>query len=215
MKSVTIIDYQLGNLFSVLQACDTIGLHAEVSFDHEKIKASDALILPGVGAFGEAMEHLADLGLIGLIKTHVEQGKPLLGICLGQQLLFEESEEFGSTPGLGLVKGVIRKFESSDSSKKLRVPHIGWNQVMKSKATNWLNTPLKDINEGSFLYFVHSYYVVPSFDTVQCSLTSYEGIQFCSSVLNKNIFSTQFHPEKSGELGLSIYRNWGEQNHLL
>lgn len=213
MKKVTIIDYQLGNLFSVLQACDTIGFNAEVSFDHEKIKASDALILPGVGAFREAMNHLEDLGLSSLIKEHVAEGKPLLGICLGQQLLFEESEEFGSTPGLGLVPGFIRKFKSK--TQKLRVPHIGWNQVEKPMGKNWNDTPLQDIVKGSFMYFVHSYYVVPTIESVRCSITDYDGIQFCSSVQDKNIFSTQFHPEKSGELGLSIYRNWGNQNQLL
>ena len=129
--------------------------------------------------------------------------------------MFEESEEFGETRGLGLVPGKIRKFRSSDDSRKMRVPHIGWNQIAFGIEDSWENTPLSGIKEGSFMYFVHSYYVVPESKDVICSFTEYEDIRFCSSVKYNSIFSTQFHPEKSGELGLSIYRNWGLQNSLI
>ncbi|WP_288368829.1 imidazole glycerol phosphate synthase subunit HisH [uncultured Roseivirga sp.] len=214
-EKVTIIDYQLGNLFSVLQACETIGFNVQISSKKKDIENSAALILPGVGAFAEAMNHLKDLGLIDPIKQHVQNNKPLLGICLGQQLLFEESEEFGDTKGLGLVPGSIRKFRTSNTSSKMRVPHIGWNQIVTGAENTWENTPLSDIKEGSFMYFVHSYYVVPKSDDVICSITEYEGVSFCSSVHYNSIFSTQFHPEKSGDLGLSIYRNWGLQHKLI
>lgn len=213
-KKVTIIDYQLGNLFSVKQACDTIGLKAEVSSQKEDIESADALILPGVGAFIEAMTNLDKFDLINPIKDAVNSGTPIFGVCLGQQLLFTESEEFGSGKGLDLISGLIKKFPASKDGNKIKVPQIAWNRICRLEQ-NWENTPLSELNNNEFMYFVHSYYVAPSSSSCVLTQTNYEDIEYCSSILEKNIFATQFHPEKSSEKGLSIYRNWALINNLL
>lgn len=213
-KKVVIIDYNLGNLFSVKQACDTIGINAKISSDKSDIDQADALILPGVGAFIEAMQNLDKLGLTEAIKDNVRAGKPIFGVCLGLQLLFTKSEEFGSGEGLDLIKGVIKKFPSTYEDKKVKVPQIAWNRITSHKQ-NWENTPLCDIAENEFMYFVHSYYVEPSADTCVLTNTNYEGIEYCSGILSDNIFATQFHPEKSAQKGISIYKNWAKQNNLL
>ena len=213
-KKVVIIDYQLGNLFSVQQACDTVGMNAFISSNKEDILAADALILPGVGAFIEAMNNLKNLDLINPIKNKAKSGIPLLGICLGLQLLFTESEEFGSANGLDLIPGKIKKFSGKMDGRKIKVPHIAWNQVYRCNQS-WEETPLKNLNEYEFMHFVHSYYVKP--DNVDCILTNtnYSGIEFCSAVMQNNIIATQFHPEKSTEKGLSIYKNWSIINNLI
>lgn len=211
MKKVTIIDYQLGNLFSVKQACEVIGVAAKVSDKPKDIIESDALILPGVGAFKEAVDQLKSLGLFEVIIDEVKKGKPLMGICLGLQLLFTKSEEFGETEGLNLIPGVINKF---DSQSGMKVPHVGWNHVMKANQT-WENTPLESLDFEDYMYFVHSYYVVPEDEECILTNTQYLGTEFCSSIKKSNIFATQFHPEKSAEKGLSIYRNWALQNNLI
>lgn len=213
-KKVVIIDYNLGNLFSVKQACDTIGINAKISSDKSDIDQADALILPGVGAFIEAMQNLDKLGLTEAIKDNVRAGKPIFGVCLGLQLLFTRSEEFGSGEGLDLIKGVIKKFPATYDDKKVKVPQIAWNRITSHKQ-NWEHTPLCDIAENEFMYFVHSYYVEPSADTCVLTNTNYEGIEYCSGILSDNIFATQFHPEKSAQKGISIYKNWANQNNLL
>ncbi|MEJ6981628.1 imidazole glycerol phosphate synthase subunit HisH [Pedobacter sp. P351] len=213
-KKVTIIDYRLGNLFSVKQACDTIGLGTKISTDKNDILEADALILPGVGAFIEAMNNLENLELINPIKEVVKAGKPIFGVCLGLQLLFTESEEFGSGKGLDLIPGVIKKFPSSKDKKKIKVPQIAWNRLYAFKQA-WANTPLNSLSDQEFMYFVHSYYVQPSNESCILTKTNYEGVEYCSSILENNIFATQFHPEKSSEKGLSIYKNWATTNNLL
>jgi imidazole glycerol-phosphate synthase subunit HisH len=216
-KSVVILDYQLGNLFSVKQACDRVGLTSAISSATEDVKKADAIILPGVGAFAEAMTNMNKLGLVTPLKDHVAQGKPLFGVCLGQQLLFTESEEFGRCKGLDFIPGVIKKFPAfTILSNQLKVPQIGWNHIYKKDGRDWAKTPLATLKENSYVYFVHSYYVAPSDPANVLTLTNYEGIEYCSSVVkNSNIFATQFHPEKSGERGIGIYRTWAEQNSLL
>ncbi len=213
-KKITIIDYQLGNLFSVKQACDTIGLTATVSSSKKDIEHSDALILPGVGAFQEAMKNLESFDLIAPIIESVNSGKPIFGICLGLQLLFSESEEFGSGRGLDLISGVIKKFPSSNGERKIKVPQIAWNQIVKYNQS-WEESPLKEVKDREFMYFVHSYYVQPLSDSCVLTHTDYDGIEYCSSILENNIFATQFHPEKSSEKGLSIYKNWAVLNNLI
>jgi len=205
-KKVVIIDYQAGNLFSVLNACLKVGMNAEISSDKNKLMAADGVILPGVGAFGESMTNLEKLDLVNPIKDFVASQKPFLGVCLGLQLLFEDSEEFGVTKGLGLVNGIVRKFQSSD--KSIKVPQIGWNTLQKPTHANWEGTPLANIAENSFMYFVHSFYVEPSSQKDIISETTYEGKKYCSAIQKNNIFATQFHPEKSAELGLKMYQNW-------
>jgi glutamine amidotransferase len=214
LKKVVIIDYQLGNLFSVKQACDTVGINAEISSNREDILNSDALILPGVGAFIEAMNNLKKFSLDTAIQNKVNGGTPIFGVCLGQQLLFTESEEFGAGKGLDLISGIIKRFPETFEERKVKVPHIAWNTIFKLNQ-EWDNTALKDLSNNDFMYFIHSYYVKPSDDTCILTQTNYDGIEFCSSILKNNIFATQFHPEKSADKGISIYKNWALINNLL
>jgi glutamine amidotransferase len=214
LNNVVIIDYQLGNLFSVKQACDTVGINAKISSNREEILNADALILPGVGAFIEAMNNLKKFGLDTAIQIKVKGGTPIFGICLGQQLLFTESEEFGAGKGLDLISGLIKRFPEDIDERKVKVPHIAWNTIFKLNQ-EWSNSALCELNNNDFMYFIHSYYVKPSDETCVLTLTNYDGIEFCSSVLKNNIFATQFHPEKSADKGISIYKNWALINNLL
>lgn len=213
-KKVCIIDYKLGNLFSVNQALTNIGLNVSLSSDKDEIYAADALVLPGVGAFGDAMQNLKALELIDPIVDSVNNGKPFLGICLGLQLLFTESEEFGSSKGLDLVSGQVRKFDNAQpSGEKRKVPQIAWNQIQKPSGKNWNDTPLADIRDGEYMYFVHSLYVEPT-ELVALTITDYDGQSYVSSIVKNNIFACQFHPEKSGKEGLKIYKEWSKINNL-
>lgn len=212
-KKVVIIDYKLGNLFSVKQACDAVGMNAELSSDKNEILSADALILPGVGAFIEAMNNLHNLDLIEAIKSKVKSGTPIFGICLGLQLLFTKSEEFGSGNGLDLIPGIIKKFPAKLNDRVIKIPHITWNQVYKLNHP-WEKTPLVELKQNEFVYFIHSYFVQPDNDDFILTKTNYDGIEFCSSVIKENIFATQFHPEKSADKGISIYKNWALINNL-
>ena len=205
MKKVAIIDFKVGNIFSVVQACKEIGLIVEVTSDYNTILSSDGVILPGVGAFGDAMKNLEEQGLIKTIKDFIETGKPFMGVCLGLQLLFSNSEEFGNHRGLGIIKGKVKKFDNS----KTKVPQIGWNKIYKDLNT-WENSPLEDTINDEYMYFVHSYYVTPSDENIILSNTNYSGKEYCSSIRKNNVFATQFHPEKSGKKGLEIYKNWSK-----
>jgi glutamine amidotransferase len=211
-KSVAIIDYQLSNLFSVKHACDFVGIDAEITSDPKMLLGADGVILPGVGAFGGAMKNLQKHKLDLAIKEFVKSGKPFMGICLGMQLIFSESEEFGKHEGLNLIGGKVKKFPSMFESSKVRVPQIGWNKIYppSNKTDLWRKSYLKDIKPGRFMYFVHSYYVVPEDPSVILTNTNYEGFAYVSSVLKKNVFAVQFHPEKSGLEGLGIYRRFSE-----
>lgn len=213
-KKVVIIDYQLGNLFSVKQACDTIGINAEISSNKEDVLNADALILPGVGAFIEAMINLKKFGLDVAIVEKVNSGTPIFGICLGLQLLFTESEEFGAGKGLDLISGVIKRFPKKLEERIMKVPHIAWNTIYKLQQ-DWDHSALSEIEENDFMYFIHSYYVKPTHDFCILTNTNYDGIEFCSSILKNNIFATQFHPEKSASKGISIYKNWALINNLM
>ena len=213
-KKVIIIDYQLGNLFSVKQACDFVGMNAVISTDRDDILKADALILPGVGAFIEAMNNLENLDLISAIKEKVNSGTHLFGICLGLQLLFTRSEEFGSGDGLNLISGLIKKFPKKIDDRIIKVPHITWNRIYESEIA-FKNTPLTSVVNYDFMYFIHSYYVKPNENKCVLTNTNYDGIEFCSSIIKNNIFATQFHPEKSADKGISIYKNWALINNLL
>jgi len=211
---VVIIDYNLGNLFSVKQACDIVGINSKISSNKLDIEEADALILPGVGAFIEAMNNLEKLDLVNPIKAAVKKGKPFFGICLGLQLVFTKSEEFGSGNGLDLIPGIIKKFPTEFETKKIKVPQIAWNKIYSYKQS-WNNTPLFNISENEFMYFVHSYYVSPSSEDCIVAKTNYEGLEYCSAISKGNIFATQFHPEKSAEKGINIYKNWAKNNKLI
>lgn len=211
MKNVAIIDYKMGNLFSVQHACKKVGLNPIITSDPQVVNNSDAVILPGVGAFGEAMEILTGLGLIKSIKEIISQRRPFMGICLGYQLLFSESEEFGKYKGLGIFDGIVRKFPIQKlNSRRVKIPQIGWNQILKYDNNKWEDSPLNGINESEFMYFVHSFYVEPDDEKIKLTKTFYEGFEYCSSINYENVFASQYHPEKSAEEGIKIYKNWAE-----
>jgi glutamine amidotransferase len=194
-----IIDYGMGNLRSVEKALEAAGGQARLSSDPDAVRRAERLILPGVGAFGDAMENLRRSGLERAILDAVGSGKPLLGLCLGLQLLFDESEEFGRHDGLRLIPGKVRKFQGA----ALRVPHVGWNQVESVR-----QDPLLDgIPDGSYFYFVHSYYVEPGGAADVLCRTEY-GLPFCSVARRGNIWGAQFHPEKSQTAGRQLLRNF-------
>ena len=210
VPTVAIVDYGMGNLFSVQQACHIVGLEVRITSSKEDILDSDSVILPGVGAFADAMAALRERKLIEPILETIHSGKPFMGICLGMQLLFEESEEFGRHRGLGVIPGAVIRFKSN-GNKKLKVPCIGWNRIEKFPSQNrnlWERSLLCGIEEGAFMYFVHSYYCVPTDKSIVVSRSEYHGIVYCSSVLFGNIFACQFHPERSGNTGLTLYKNF-------
>ena len=197
---IIIIDYGMGNLRSVQKAFEKIGTQANVTRDKKEIARASAIVLPGVGAFKDCMDNLEKYGLIEPLLHSVEEGKSYLGICLGLQILFSESEEFGSHKGLDLIRGKVVKFRQDPEHK---VPHMGWNTVEIEKEI----PVLKGIESGDFFYFVHSYYVVPEQEEGIATRTLY-GRPFVSSIAQGNIFATQFHPEKSQQKGLQILQNF-------
>jgi len=204
---VAIIDYKMSNLFSVQAACEKVGLSSVITSDNNEILDAKICILPGVGAFGEAMKYLRESKLDNAIHGFVETGKPFLGICLGLQLLFDSSEEFGDCSGLGLIKGKVKKFKfHSDNSTKYPVPQIGWNKINKTNGS-WDDSLLRNNTNGDFMYFVHSYFVEPQMKNIILSSTIYGNTEYCSSIQQNNIFACQFHPEKSAVKGQLIYRN--------
>ena len=214
-KKTIIVDYELGNLFSVKQACTHVGLNAEISNDPAAIAAADGLILPGVGAFGAAMNNLRKRGIEAPLKTQVAAGIPFLGICLGLQLLFTDSEEFGSQGGLDLLPGKVLRIPAEINGLKTRVPQIGWNQIVAPDVNSWAGTPLAHLPSNSYMYFVHSYFCKPSRAEDVLTITNYMGLEYCSGVKHDNILAFQFHPEKSGPEGVEVYRKWGEMNGLV
>lgn len=199
---IALIDYNMGNLRSVLNAFEKIGKKVEVVKDADKLKEFDKVILPGVGAFGDAMSHLAKSGLKESIIEFAKSGKPLLGICLGMQLLFENSEEFGDTNGLGLIEGKVVEFDKSKFESRLKVPHMGWNELHVVKNSKLFDGMPKEI----YLYFVHSFHATCS-DEFIIGKTNY-GYDFVSAVEKDNIYGFQPHPEKSHENGLKILENF-------
>jgi len=206
-KNIVIVDYGLGNLFSIEQACKHLGYSTTSSSDPGIILGASNLILPGVGSFEIAMKQLSAFNLIETLTTFVKAGKPIMGVCLGMQLLFDESNEFGRHDGLGFMKGKVIRFPKFVNDQKIRIPHIGWNKIYNSDI-EWSSTPLVNIKNGSLMYFVHSYYVQPECNENILTRTNYAGFEFCSSIKKDNIFGFQFHPEKSGKEGLMIYDNF-------
>ncbi|NIQ95412.1 MAG: imidazole glycerol phosphate synthase subunit HisH [Desulfuromonadales bacterium] len=207
MSNIVIIDYGMGNLRSVQKGFEKLGFSATVTEDPAVAGSADKLVLPGVGAFRDCMANLREGGFVDPILRHVESGRPFLGICLGLQLLFTESQEFGRHEGLGIIPGKVVRFPEKmrQGDEVLKVPHMGWNQIAIRK-----NAPIyKGIEEGSSVYFVHSYYVVPDDPAVVATETDY-GVTFCSSIWRDNVMATQFHPEKSQVVGLQMLKNFGE-----
>lgn len=197
----------MSNLFSVQAACDKVGLSSIITSNRDEILKADIAVLPGVGAFGKAMENIKLLELDKTIYNFIDSGKFFLGICLGLQLLFENSEEFEvNQKGLGILKGSVKKFKFISNEKPYPIPQIGWNKIMQ-KNKKWIDTPLKDNANEDFMYFIHSFYVKPKNQKIILSTTKYGNKEYCSSISYENIFACQFHPEKSGETGLKIYNN--------
>jgi glutamine amidotransferase len=200
-QGIAIIDYKMSNLFSIKNALDNLGIEAFITSDSEEILNSKGAILPGVGSYPEAMGNLYDMNLISTIKDFVDLNKPFMGICLGLQLLFEKSEEFGNSKGLGIINGSVKLF--SDLKEIRTVPHVGWNQALLNEGCNSANHS-KIIEDKDYFYFVHSLYVSPEDEEIIKSYTYHDGFKFCSSIMYKNIFASQFHPEKSGPAGLHL-----------
>lgn len=212
---VAIIDYGLGNLFSIKHACEYVGLSVQVTSLAQDILDAKSVILPGVGAFGDAMNALERHDLIQPIKDVAAKGTPLLGICLGQQILFTESEEFGHQKGLDLIPGTVQYLPvQQQNGRTLKVPQVGWNSIEQTSppdSENWEGTLLQGIPTGTPMYFVHSCYVVPEkTDDILC-VTRYGDVTFCSGSTRDNITAFQFHPERSGADGLQIYSNFLKQ----
>jgi glutamine amidotransferase len=206
---IAIIDYGMGNLRSVHKAFEAVGHQAVVTRDPRVIGSASHVVLPGVGAFGDCMANLDRYGLIDPIGKSIESGKPFLGICLGLQLLFTESEEFGMHKGLGVITGKVRRFAFEASGRNeqatVKIPHMGWNEIEILRSA-----PIfEGVKPGTYGYFVHSYYVEPVDQGVVASVTDYGG-RFVSSVWQDNIVACQFHPEKSQAVGLQLVKNFGD-----
>ncbi len=203
---ITIIDYGMGNLRSVQKGFEKVGYSAQVTDDPRVVEKAERLVLPGVGAFRDCMDNLRDGGFIEPIHQFIATGRPFLGICLGFQVLLGESEEFGSHQGLGIIPGKVTRFaeDMQLDGETLKVPHMGWNRIQHR------DIPLfKGVAQDSFVYFVHSYYVQPEDSAVVAATTDY-GIEFCSAICRDNVVATQFHPEKSQQVGLTMLKNFGE-----
>ncbi|MBI2351295.1 MAG: imidazole glycerol phosphate synthase subunit HisH [Deltaproteobacteria bacterium] len=200
MSEIAIIDYGMGNLRSVQKGLERVGCNAQVTREPQQIVSARGVVLPGVGAFSACMENLRRCGLVQAIREVVLQRKPFLGICLGFQLLFTESEEFGPQKGLDLFPGKVVGFHPGNG---LKVPHMGWNRIVKKKESPFL----QGITDGDYLYFVHSYYVTPADVSVVATTTTY-GTSFVSSIATDHLFACQFHPEKSQKIGLRILENF-------
>jgi len=200
MRPLAIVDYGMGNLRSVQKAFERVGRAAEVTRDAERIAAAPGVVLPGVGAFGACMENLGRFGLIEPVRQAVASGRPFLGICLGMQLLFEESEEFGPVKGLGILPGRVVRFVPD---RERKIPHMGWNQVRVVRRA----PQLAGVDDGAFVYFVHSYYPVPADPSLVATTTTY-GPEFASSVVRDTLFACQFHPEKSQRVGLRLLESF-------
>ena len=199
-----IIDYGAGNLRSVQKAFQQVGIDAEITKDKNTINAAKGVVLPGVGSFDAAINELRQLSLEGVIEAAIGLGKPFLGICLGLQHLFESSEE-GKQRGLAILPGKVKKFNFKNTPwSNLSIPHMGWNRLLVKHRS----PILEGIEDGTMMYFAHSYFVAPEDEKLVASKTDY-GIEFCSSIWKENVFGIQFHPEKSGERGLEILKNFG------
>lgn len=202
---IVIIDYGMGNLKSVRNALNYLGIENKISDDYDEIRKADALILPGVGAFPDAMDTIEKLGLDKVIKEETEKGKYLLGICLGMQLLFEKGYEGLERTGLGLIKGNVVKMKD-DREKNVKIPHIGWNNLKYNRK----DILFKNIDEGKYVYYVHSYFAQSYNDEDLVAYSEYGENKIPGIIRRNNIIGAQFHPEKSGTVGLDILKNFGE-----
>lgn len=217
---IAIIDYGVGNVFSVAQACRYVGLEPEITTDPATISKAHGVVLPGVGAYSYAMGRLHAFGLVDALKDFAASSRPMMGVCLGFQLLFDFSDEMGRTEGLGLVSGKVSSLRDAlparrDGMEVLRAPNVGWCRIRPplrfSNQESWTNTMLQAVATDSFMYFVHSYFAAPTEIDVHLADANYYGFEFCCAIERGNMFGCQFHPEKSDEAGLMIYRNFAKR----
>ncbi len=210
MSSVTIVDYGIGNLLSVQRACEYFGAEVIFADTPEKIKQAERLILPGVGAFADGMAGLRQRGLIEPIRQYAKQDRPFMGICLGMQMMLEVGEEFGIHEGLGLIPGKVIKIASTGIDGQVhKIPYIGWNTLsMPSDNTIWEGTAFNGIEPGNAVYFVHSFTAVPAKDEHRFADSYYDGRIISAAIRSGNLYGCQFHPEKSGPIGLKIIENF-------
>lgn len=206
MKTAIVVDYGLGNLASVARALKHVGVEPVVSAEPGVVLKAERLIVPGVGAFGTAMRNLQERRLVDPLKTYAATGRPLFGLCLGMQLLMEESDELGRHAGLAIVPGRVARLPE-DPQRRSKVPHIGWSALEPARA-DWNGSVLENAKPGDALYFVHSYYVLPSDPSDVVANTVYAGFRYCAVLAHGNLMGCQAHPEKSGEVGLGILANF-------
>ena len=207
MTEIAIIDYEIGNIRSIFSAFEKVGVTPKLTRDPQEILSGDGVVLPGVGAYSHGMQKLKEHGLDLALKDFAATGKPLLGICLGMQLLLSESNEFGRTEGLGLIPGSVKQLNLLNPQVQ-KLPHVSWNELQKPNNVSWDGTIFEGIASGEDMYFVHSFMAVPESEDHVLTLTNYSDSQFCSSVKNGNVYGCQFHPEKSAEEGLKIISNF-------
>ncbi len=214
MGNIVILDYTLGNLFNIQKAFDYIGVNSLITDKERDIKSAEKIVLPGVGAFGEGIKHLRKKGLDKLINDAAVEGKPILGICLGMQLLMRESEEHGRWQGLDFIPGKVIRLSPSREDWKFKIPHMGWNELLlpdyqeRKERDYWMGTILEGLEVNTPMYFVHSFYVQVDNPKHSVAETNYGYNRFCSVVQNKNIIGCQFHPERSGKDGIRILKKF-------
>lgn len=210
METVTIIDYGIGNLLSVARAFEYCGAKVVLADSAQKIEEAQILVLPGVGAFADGMAGLTERGLVESIQKYAASGRFFLGICLGMQLMMETSEEFGMHSGLGLIKGTVQAMPNAGvNGVPHKIPHIGWNELLCPPAiTSWKNSILSELSPGQSTYFVHSFTCVPAEERNRLADCYYDGQRISAAIKAGNLYGCQFHPEKSGEVGLAIIREF-------
>lgn len=202
-KNVVILDYGIGNVKSIANALFEIGAEPVLSSDEKVIMGAEALILPGVGAFQKGMSNLTESNLVHVIQEYVATGKPFLGICLGMQMLLEESDEFEITKGLGLIPGKVQKLKLWEGSSE-KLPHVAWNEIKEPEMGRWTNSLMESTEINTDVYFVHTFVAVPSNSENILAVANYGNADFCAAVKKDNVTGVQFHPEKSGKLGLKM-----------
>lgn len=208
-KTIIIVDYGLGNLFSLEKAVKLFADKVIITNDSDIISSADAVIIPGVGAFAVGMEGLRKKELIEPLRNFAASGKPMLGICLGAQLMLGKGFEFGEYEGLGIIPGVVKIFPESVAQQE-KIPHVGWNGIYPPQGVQWDTTIFTNIDEKAQVYFTHSYIMIPDDPDNILAIAEYGGIEFCAATKRGNVYGTQFHPEKSGGVGLKIIKNFIE-----